>query len=141
MLLVSSNPIKIKGLFICGVLIAALGAIMDVAMSIASAVEELHSVNKDLTTKELFTRGMNIGRDAMGTMANTLILAFAGTSLNMMILIYSYHIPYLQLLNTDYVAIEIISAICGSMGIIVTVPLVAWISSVLCKWHKTIGLK
>lgn len=130
LLLVASDcELKIKDLLICGVLIASLGAVMDVAMSIASAVDELHSVNKTLTPNQLFKSGMNIGRDAMGTMANTLILAFAGSSLNMIIFIYSYGVTYVQLINTDFIAIEVIRGLCGTMGIIFTVPFVAFITS------------
>ncbi|MGN0986004.1 MAG: YibE/F family protein, partial [Candidatus Enterenecus sp.] len=79
----------------------------------------------------LFRSGMNIGRDAMGTMANTLVLAFAGTSLNMMIFIYAYDVSYIQLMNTDFVAIEIVRSLAGSIGIVLTVPLVALISAYL----------
>ena len=74
---------------------------------------------------------MHIGRDAMGTMANTLILAFAGSSLNMLILVQTYNIPFLQLVNTDYICIEVIQSVAGSMGILLTVPIVAVISSTL----------
>lgn len=125
------NGLKIKGLLICGILIAAQGAVMDIAMSIASAVHELHAVDPSLTPRQLFRSGMNIGRDAMGTMANTLVLAFAGTSLNMMIFIYAYDVSYVQLINTDFVAIEVIRALSGSVGIVLTVPLVAFISAAL----------
>ena len=125
------NGLKIRGLYICGILIAAEGAVMDIAMSISSAVSELHEVNPSLTARQLFRSGMNIGRDAMGTMANTLVLAFAGTSLNMMIFIYAYDVSYIQLLNTDFVAIEVIRSLSGSIGIVLTVPLVAAISSFL----------
>ncbi len=123
------NGLKIKGLLICGVLIAAEGAVMDVAMSISSAVQEIHTVDPTLTPRQLFRSGMNIGRDAMGTMANTLILAFAGTSLNMTIFIYAYDVSYVQLMNTDFVAIELVRGLAGSMGIVLTVPLVAFISA------------
>lgn len=105
---------------------------MDVAMSVSSAVNELHVVNPTLTVRELFRSGMTIGRDAMGTMANTLILAFAGTSLNMIILLYSYGVTFTQLMNTDYVAVEIIQSIAGSLGIVFTVPAAAIISAWLC---------
>ena len=74
---------------------------------------------------------MNIGKDAMGTMSNTLILAFAGTSLNMMLLIYSYNVSYYQLMETDFVATEIIQGITGSLGIISAVPFVAFMSSLI----------
>lgn len=131
------NGLKIKGLYICGILIAAEGAVMDIAMSIASAVDELHRVNPTLTTGQLFHSGMNIGRDAMGTMANTLVLAFAGTSLNMMIFIYAYDVSYVQLLNTDFMAIEVIRSLSASVGIVLTVPLVAWLSAWLLKKGKS----
>lgn len=137
MIIATDCDLKIKDLLICGVLIAALGAVMDVAMSISSAVDELHTVNPDLTPFQLFKSGMNIGRDAMGTMANTLILAFAGSSLNMMIFIYSYGVTYVQLINTDFIAIEIIRSLSGTMGIIFTVPFVAFISSrIVSMKHK-----
>lgn len=123
------NGLKIKSLLICGILIAAEGAVMDIAMSISSAVQELHTVNPDLTAKELFRSGMNIGRDAMGTMANTLVLAFVGSSLNMIIFIYAYDVSYVQLMNTDFVAIQVIRSLAGSTGIVLTVPLVTLISS------------
>lgn len=140
MIIASDCELKIKDLLICGVLIAALGAVMDVAMSISSAVDELHTVNPNLTPFQLFKSGMNIGRDAMGTMANTLILAFAGSSLNMMIFIYSYGVTYVQLINTDFIAIEIIRSLSGTMGIIFTVPFVAFISSrIVCMKHKKDG--
>ena len=140
MLTAVDNGLKIRGLYICGILIAAEGAVMDIAMSISSAVSELHEVNPALTARQLFKSGMNIGRDAMGTMANTLILAFAGTSLNMMIFIYAYDISYIQLLNTDFVAIEIIRSISGSIGIVLTVPLVAAISAhLLARQHRKAG--
>lgn len=123
------NGLKIKNLLICGILIAAEGAVMDIAMSISSAIQEIHTVNPDLTAKELFRSGMNIGRDAMGTMANTLVLAFVGSSLNMIIFIYAYDVSYVQLMNTDFVAIQVIRGLAGSTGIVLTVPLVTLISS------------
>jgi len=133
MLVSTDNGFRMKNLFICGVLIASVGAVMDVAMSISSSIEELHVQKSQLTKKELFHSGMVIGRDAMGTMANTLILAYAGTSLNMMLLIYSYGVSFVQLLNTDFVAIELIQSIAGSIGIVLTVPLTASIAAWLVK--------
>lgn len=129
LLVASDSGLKIKGLLVSGILISSLGAVMDVAMSIASSINELYMVNNNLTHKDLFTSGMNIGKDAMGTMANTLILAFTGSSLNLLILIFTYGIPFSQLINTDLVAIEILRGISGSLGIVLTVPIVAYISS------------
>ncbi len=129
LLLKSNYDIRLRGLFISGILIAAMGAVMDIAMSISSAVEEIHQANAKLGFKELFASGMKIGRDAMGTMANTLVLAYVGGSLNMMVLIYSYGVSFNQLMNTDFVIIEMIRAIAGSVGIIGTVPCVSAIAA------------
>lgn len=125
----ADNGLNVSSLFVCGILISAEGAIMDIAMSVASAVEEVHRVDPDRGMNELFRSGMRVGRDAMGTMANTLVLAFAGTGLNMMIFIYAYDVSYTQLINTDFVAMEIIRALAGSLGMILTVPLVALVAA------------
>lgn len=129
MLIMGSTNLHMKDLLLCGILIACTGAVMDVSMSITSSIAELKSVNPSMKAKELFMSGMNIGRDAMGTMSNTLILAFAGNSLNMMLMIYSYGVSFQQLMNTNFVAVEIIRGIAGSVGIICTVPLVAFIAA------------
>lgn len=131
LLVKSTFDLKMRGLFTAGILISAMGAVMDVSMSISSAVCELATVNGKMTFKELYKSGMNIGRDAMGTMANTLVLAYVGSSLNMMVLIYSYGVSFSQLINTDFVAIELIKAISGSIGIVCTVPCVSFIAAKL----------
>ena len=127
----AEKGLKISGLLVCGVLIAALGAVMDTSMNIASAVWELRGHNESLTARELFRSGMNIGRDAMGTMASTLILAFAGSALNMLILVQVYDIPFRQLVNTDFICIEVLQGVAGSMGILMTTPLCAALSAVI----------
>ncbi|MEL7565681.1 MAG: YibE/F family protein [Dehalobacterium sp.] len=127
---------QVGELLFAGILIASLGAIMDVAMSIASSVHEVYTANPKLRPKELFISGINVGRDMMGTMSNTLILAFTGTSLNALILIYSYHVPYYQLINMNMVGIEIIQGLSGSIAVILTVPIIAFISSRLIPLPK-----
>lgn len=129
LLIAGEDGLRISNLLVCGILISSLGAVMDVAISIASSIHELRLANTSLEWMDLFKSGMNIGKDAMGTMTNTLILAFTGSSLNLMLMIYSYGIPYSQLINTDTIAIEIIRAIAGSIGIVLTVPMVAYISA------------
>lgn len=127
----AENGLHIRGLLLSSILLTALGAVMDIAMSVASAMDELKVKRADISTKELFLSGMKVGRDATGTMANTLVLAVAGSSFNMMILIYSYQVSFTQLMNTDFVAIEMIRALTGSMGIILAVPCVAAITAML----------
>lgn len=122
--------LRLNGLLLSGILISAEGAVMDTAMSVSSAMAELKEKRPDIAPGELFQSGMRIGRDATGTMANTLVLAFAGSSLNMMVLIDSYHVSFIQLMNTDFVAEEVVRAVAGSMGIILTVPCVA----AVCTW-------
>ena len=127
----TQDTVKISGLLVSGILVASLGAVMDVAMSIASSCWELRQLNPGLPKAALFRSGMNIGRDAMGTMANTLILAFAGASLNTLLLFRIYGYPAIQLFNSDAIAVELIRGIAGSIGIILTVPLVAALSAAL----------
>jgi len=124
-----NNKINIKGLLTAGILLASLGAVMDIAISVSSSVCEIHSTNESLNARQLFKSGMNVGRDAMGTMANTLIMVFVGSSFNMLLLIFSYGIPIFRLINTDQIAIEILQAIAGSIGIILSVPIAAFCSS------------
>ena len=130
------SELHISGLFVSGILVASLGAVMDVAMSISSACWELRCRNQSLPRRELFRSAMNIGRDAMGTMTNTLILAFSGASVNMLLLFQVYDYPLLQIFNTDAMAMEVIRGLAGSMGIILTVPLVAALSAWLMKPEK-----
>ena len=135
----ADQGLKVSGLLVCGVLISALGAVMDVALGIASSVWEMREQNPDASVGSLFRSGMQIGKDAMGTMANTLILAFAGSSLNMLILVQTYNIPFLQLINTDSIALEVVQSVAGSIGILLTVPLVALISARLMACRKKSG--
>lgn len=127
----TQDTVRISGLLVSGILVASLGAVMDVAMSIASSCWELRQLNPALPKADIFRSGMNIGRDAMGTMANTLILAFAGASLNTLLLFRIYGYPAIQLFNSDAIAVELIRGLAGSIGIILTVPLVAALSAAL----------
>ena len=129
----SETGLKLRGLFLSSILIASIGAVMDIAMSIASAMAEIQEKRPDITRRDLFRSGMQVGRDASGTMANTLVLAIAGSSLNMMLLIYSYQVSFIQLLNTDFVALELIRGIAGSLGILFAVPCVALTTAFLLK--------
>lgn len=132
--------IQVGDLLFAGILISSLGAVMDVGLSIASTIQEIHEANPALSVRELFRRGMNVGKDMMGTMSNTLILAFAGGSLSELILNYAYNLPYLQLINSYNIGIEIMQGISGSIGIILTVPLVSLFASLLTKQQKPANL-
>ena len=106
---------------------------MDVGMSIASSLDELKNKTKDMDWIELFKSGMNIGKDVIGTMANTLILAYVGGSLTLILLFMACDFNFVQILNKETIAQEIISAIAGSMGVVYTVPITAFVYSFLNK--------
>ena len=122
-------PIGLRYLLVGGIVISALGAVMDVAMSISSALEEVHAANPGYGAKELFRSGMNIGRDMVGTMTNTLILAFLGSGFTLIIYLYSLGLARYQLLPSAYMAIELISGLSSSLGMILAIPLTALISA------------
>jgi len=127
----TGTPIGLRGLLTAGIMIASLGAVMDVAMSIASALDEIHSVDPSRSTGDLFRSGMNIGRDMVGTMTNTLILAYFGSSFVLVIYLYTLGVSFAQLSSSAYLAVELISSLSGSIGVILSVPLTAAISSFL----------
>lgn len=133
MYIAETTGLKVSGILFAGILVASLGAVMDVAMSISSSIFEIYDVNKKMTLKELFKSGMNIGRDIIGTMTNTLVLAFAGGSITTMILLYSANMWTTQLINLDILGTEVVQSLAGTIGIILTVPITAIISAYLCK--------
>ncbi len=128
--------VRIGELLYAGILISALGAVMDVAMSVASTISEIHFRNPQLSRKELFTSGIRVGKDMMGTMSNTLILAFTGSSINTLVFMYVYGYGIVQITNMYSIGIEIIQGIASTMGVILTVPIVSVISAWHLKWKK-----
>lgn len=126
-----------RDLIFAGIVVSALGACMDVGMSIASSLDELKNKAKDITWQELFKSGMSIGRDVIGTMTNTLILAYVGGALKLILLFLACEMPISDILNKEAIAEELISAIAGSMGVVYTVPVTAFIYSFLNR-KKTV---
>ena len=112
-----------------GILIGSLGAIMDVSMSIASAMHELSMEMKRKTMPRLVYSGLQIGRDAIGTMTNTLILAYVGGSLAVVLLFAAYNKNLMVVLNLEMIVVEVIQAVVGSMGILMAVPLTVFFSA------------
>ena len=124
LLMVSTeNPIDLKAILWAGIVIGSLGAVMDVSMSIASAMNEL-AENMDVKSfKSMLKSGFNIGQDAIGTMTNTLILAYIGSSLSVVLLLMVNYRDVLLLFNLEMIVFEIIQAIIGSMGILFAIPI------------------
>lgn len=126
-------PIDLRAIVFAGVIIGALGAIMDVSVSMSSSLWEVRLASKRVSTKDLFRSGVNIGRDILGTMLNTLILAYIGSSLSLLLLIIAYATSMVELFNREMIVVEILRAIVGGFGMLLTIPLTAGI----CGWLYT----
>ncbi len=124
-----SNRIKVGGLLFAGILISALGAEMDVAMSISSSMQEVCRQNPGISRWELFCAGMRVGRDMMGTDSNTLLLAFVGTEVSQLVLNFAYDLPTAQVLNSNNIGIAVMQGLSGSFGIVLSVPITVLIAS------------
>lgn len=136
LLYIENIKLDTRGLLFAGILIGAIGAIMDVAMSVASALEEIKNANPELTSWQLVRAAMRVGNDIMGTMANTLILAYVGGGLPILILFTAYQYPAVRILNSELIATEIVRALAGSIGIIISVPITALIGGLLNRQTK-----
>jgi len=127
---------NLQHLLFSGIILGALGAVMDVGMSIASSIDEIYENNKNLGMLDLFKSGMNVGRDVMGTMINTLILAYTGGSISILLLFLAYDSSLLEVMNLDMIATEIVRSISGSIGLILTIPITSFVASFLIDKFK-----
>ncbi|MCL2411774.1 MAG: YibE/F family protein, partial [Treponema sp.] len=121
--------LNLNAVIFAGIIIGAMGAIMDVAISISSSLWEIQDKAKIIKNKELFRSGLNIGRDIMGSMANTLILAYIGSSLSVVLLLSVFSGSFLDLFNSEMIAVEILQALAGSFGILLAIPLTSFFCS------------
>lgn len=134
------SKLDVGGMLFSGILISSLGAVMDVAMSVSSSLNEIQLNRPDISGKELFKSGINIGRDMIGTMSNTLILAYVGSSINLIMIIYAYSYQMHHVMSMYSMAIELMSGIAGTMGIILAVPFTSFITAILLR-RKGIKVK
>lgn len=131
-----NSQIKIGQLLFSGIIISSLGAVMDVGMSIASTIQEIHETDPTLSREKLFLSGIHVGRDMMGTMTNTLIFAYVGGAITTLITNYAYDLSYRQLANSYIIGIEIMQGLSGSLGVVLTVPITAAVASFFVKRKK-----
>lgn len=132
MFLYTAHPnLNFVGILASAMIIGALGAVMDIGMSISSTVNEIFCSNSELKVQDLFNSGMNVGKDIIGTMANTLILAYLGGALSLVLL--SSNIDLQKFFNLNQVATEISAALIGSIAIVLCVPITAIIASYMVK--------
>ncbi len=125
------NPINLKAIIFAMIIVGAVGAVMDVSMSISSSLYELRIKSPDIPPKELMKSGFTIGRDMMGTMANTLVLAYIGSSLTSVLLLVAYNARLEQVVNKEMIVAEILQALAGSMGMLLTLPLTSAVCAVI----------
>ncbi len=138
----ASHHWNFTGILSAGIILGAVGAMMDVSMSISSSVHEVKQVNPNITVRQAVRAGLNVGRDIMGTMADTLIFAYLGAHMMTMLLpqidfpevgiIY----PFLRLVNDEATAVAIIQAVVGTIGLVLTVPIAASVAGFLTQYAK-----
>ena len=126
--------INLRGVIFAAIVIGALGATMDVAMSIASSLDEILFHKPDISDLDLMRSGLNIGRDIMGTMANTLVLAYVGSSLHLILLLMAYNNDIGAIVNRESIAVELLQSVAGSIGILFTVPATAAVTVAARRW-------
>lgn len=121
-----------RGVLFASMIVASLGAVIDVTISVASAQLEVYDSCKGVSRKELYARGMNVGKDIMGAMSVTLILAYVGVSLPLILLIaLDKHTPFERILNLPVITTELVRALVGSIGLIYAIPLTAMIMAAI----------
>ena len=122
-----------RGILLAGILIGALGAIMDVGVELSASMFEIKKANPNISFKEHIKSGMNVGHDIIGTMTNTLVLAYVGTGLPLIMLFFAYKWRISKILNLDIIASEILRAFAGSIGLVLAIPSTIFIAALLLK--------
>lgn len=131
-----AGHVNMRGLLLAGMLIGALGALTDVTIVQASVVRELAHTNPEMSFRKLYAHGMNVGNDHIGSLVNTLVLAYAGTALPLLMLLHINDAGFLQTLNMEVVATEVVHTLVGSLGLILGVPLTTFIAALLFRGDK-----
>jgi uncharacterized membrane protein len=129
----TEGTINFKGLLLGAIIIGVMGIIDDIAITQASVVAELRALKEKLTNKQIFVKAMNIGRAHMGAVVNSLVLAYTGTALPLLLLVYISDIPTLELINQEVIATEIVRTLVGSIGLVLAVPISTIIAVIVIK--------
>lgn len=127
------DPLNLRAIIFASIIIGAVGAIMDVSISIAAALAELKAKVPHISFKELLQSGMTISRDIMGTMSDTLILAYIGGFMCSVLLMVAYNSSMMDLFNREIIVVECLQALVGSLGILMTLPFTSFICACLFK--------
>jgi len=128
--------LNLTDMFIAGVFIASSGAVMDLAMDIAAAMDEIKQKNPDIGFREHLRSGLRVGRAVIGTMTTTLLLAYSSSHITMFLLFMAKGLPSENILNAPFVAAEILNILVGSFGLITVAPFTALVAGVLYHWKQ-----
>ena len=135
----SQNTFNVRNLLLAGILIGTLGVLDDLVIAQASAVFELYRNNPNQTFKRLFTSAMNIGKDHIAATVNTLVLAYAGASLPMLLLFSFRNVDYGLAINLEFIAEELVRTMVGSLGLFIAVPITTSLSAIIAIKYRDLG--
>lgn len=139
--LTTSLGVDLLQIFYSTIAIGASGAAMDIAMDIAATIEELHNVSPNMTRKELITSGFTVGKLVIGTITTTLLLAYSGSYLTMLMLFMERNTSLLTILNIKLISSELTKILIGSISLVIVAPFTAIISGFIYSSSKTKFLK
>ncbi len=129
----NNTTYNLKGLLLAGILIGTLGIMDDITISQTSIVHQLYDLKKDISTKELFKRSLELGRDHIASMINTLILVYAGASMPLLLLFLSDDRTFSEVISLEVVSTEIVRTLVGSIGLILAVPITTYLACYFVK--------
>jgi uncharacterized membrane protein len=127
----AAGQVNLRGLLLGGIVIGSLGVLDDVTVTQASAVWQLHRANPGLGVRGLYHSGLHIGRDHIASTVNTLVLAYAGASLPLLLLFTLAHQPVAQVVTGEVVAGEVVRTLVGSIGLVASVPITTWLAALI----------
>lgn len=129
----SPGLVNIRGLLLAGIIIGALGVLDDITVSQAAVVYQLKRVAKSLTSGQLFAKAMDVGRDHIASVVNTLVLVYTGAALPLLLLFINNPIPFSEVINYEILAEEIVRTLVASIGLILAVPITTFLTAYLIK--------
>jgi len=136
---ITQNTLNVRNLLLAGILIGTLGVLDDLVISQASAVFELYRNKPEQDFKNLYQSAMNIGKDHIAATVNTLVLAYAGAALPMLLIFSLRSVDYLLAINLEFIAEEIVRTLVGSLGLFAAVPLTTGLAAIIAIKYRDLG--
>ena len=131
-----AESLDVRGLLLGGTIIAALGALDDVTVTQAATVLELSARNNELSTRQLMISGLRVGREHIASTVNTLLLAYAGSSIPLLLLFAVSEQSLGDVANSELIAIELVRTLCGSIGLGAALPITTYLAALLMREDK-----